>query len=115
MASLMQWANEPWSGELPFEYGFRPRGLPEHPTKLQVMACLSKMSISDGCYGFSENRGIYGRTGLDQQEAFVWWDLKSFVAGWIRGTDGAEANVFFAAIKAEHERVAALSPESQDS
>ena len=110
MASLMQWANEPWPGELPFEYGWRPRGIPENPTKLQVMAALNK--VDTGGYGVASSDGIYGMRGLDQQAAFVWWELKAFTNGWITGTDGAEAEAFFAAIKAEHDRVAALAADA---
>lgn len=107
----MQWANEPWTGELPFMDLWPPRGVPEHATKLQVMAALSKMDT--GNYGVMDSRGIYGRTGLEQQETFVWWKLKSFVDGWITGQDEAEAGAFFLAIKAEWARVEALADAEQ--
>lgn len=103
----MAWASAPWEGRLPFSHGFLPRGLPDSPTVLQVMAALSQIDRG-GVYGVVDSDGIYGRTGLTQDEAFVWWDLKAFTNGWLAGTANAEAKEFFAAIKAEHERVAAL-------
>ncbi len=108
MASLMQWLTEEYPGPLPFDYGWRPRGVPERPTRLQVIAALSKMSGGGG-YGIMDNTGIYGRTGLEQNEAFLWWELRAFTNGWIQGQDEAEAGAFFLALKAEWARVEALA------
>jgi len=107
MASLTQWANEPWPGPLPFDRHWVPLGIPEHPTKLQVMAALRK--IDTGGYGIISGGGIYGREGLEQEEAFVWMELRAFVNGWIQGTDQVESEKFFLAIKAEWARVEALT------
>jgi hypothetical protein len=105
MASLMQWATAPWGSPLPFEFDTVP-GV-EHPTRLQVLAMLR--ALDSGGYGIIDGGGIYGRRGLHQSEAFVWWELKAFVNGWLEGTDGAEDEVFMAALHEEWARVKALA------
>lgn len=105
MANLKEWFEAKWVGESPFEY-FQIPGAPE-PTRLQVFAAF--LAIDGGGYGILQGGvGPYGTLGLEQREAYRWWDMRAYVDGWLAGTDGVDAPWIKGAIKAEHERVMRL-------
>jgi len=103
MNSLMQWLGEPFvNPEQLFAWGVPPV-LPAIPSRLQVVAALKAMDV--GGYGIMMGGGPYGRSGLEHQEAQVWWELRAFINGWLEGTNFAEQDAFVAAIGREYERV----------
>ncbi len=108
MARLMQWLSEGFTGPLPFEFGL-PRGVPEKPTRLQVLAALFDIGggLKGSGYGMTSGGGIYGRRGLQQSEAYFFWDMRAYVLGWLEGTDNAETREFMLAMEAEWARVEA--------
>ncbi len=109
MAKLMQWLAEEYTGQLPFEFG-PPRGVPDKPTRLQVLAALADMGGWKSLgYGVITGGGPYGRRGLQQSEAYFFWDMRAFVIGWLEGTDNTEAQSFMMAMEAEWARIEALS------
>ena len=107
MRSLMCWLSEP-SPALPFDRMMPPLGMPASPTRLQVLAALIRMDT--GGYGIIGGDGIYGRSGLEQGEAFVCWEMKAFVSGWLACQDNLERDAMNAALEAEWRRVEALAP-----
>ena len=104
MKSLMQWLSEPFEGhERVWSWG-PPSQLPQNPTRLQVVAALQMMDKGNGC-GIIQGGGLYGRIGLGQREAFAYWDLRSFINGWLTATDKSEEHDLVLAIRCEWERV----------
>lgn len=114
MASLMAHLNEPWKGDLPLRlWGERPAWLTENPTRLQVFAALVGLNggrMRVGGWGCMTGGGPYGRVGLEQNEALALIQLGAFVEGWLQATSDAELPALTAALNAEHDRIAALSP-----
>lgn len=64
--SLRAWMSEPWPGDLPFKFGSM---LGSTASRLQVFAEFAAKDT--GGYGIISSGGLYGSTGLDQDEAFA--------------------------------------------
>jgi hypothetical protein len=105
MASLMQWLSEPVTS-----VSLSCNHLPENPTRLQVAAALIEMGgyFCSG-YGVTTGGGPYGKHGLEQDEAFIWWEMRAFIEGVLYATHDAERAAFQSTVEAEWARVEALS------
>jgi len=70
MQTLIQWLNEPVTS-----FDSLPTGipLPEAFTRMQLYAALDKLDTESD-----------GRTGLTAEQAFLWCELRNWVAGWLR-------------------------------
>lgn len=108
MKSLLDHMNEPIENH-PFDSP--GPWLPEKPSRLCVLAALIAMNggrLVVGGWGVMTGGGPYGKGGLSQDEALHLMRVASFIDGWLTATDSVDAKVLGAAIRAEHERVAAL-------
>jgi len=108
----MQWLSEPACKATEVFGQWLPVGLPDHPTRLQLLACFIKMD--GGGWGVHQGGGIYGSTGLDQGQAMLALELRSFVRGWLLGGDAIEEEQFQLALDAEWQRVRALSAQDPE-
>lgn len=109
MRSLIEWLNQPWDGMIPFE-DVVPQ-LPDPPTRMQVYAAMISIGGKPGSgsgYGIISSGGLYGRSGMHQQEAFAYWEFSAFVNGWLKGTEDVESGQLVRLLKKEWDRVKAL-------
>jgi len=107
---LMDWAGARWEGSLPWanQPTIDPVGVPASPTRLQVIAALIDMNGGPEVHGWGLMQvgvGLYGRTGLCQNEALDLLRLMAHVNGMLSATDGAEGEPFGHAVTEEWDRV----------
>lgn len=108
-ASILTWLKEPWDGPVPFDEGLP--GLPESPSRLQVYAALIGIGgPPGGGYGIIiSGGGPYGRTGLHQDEAHVYWILDAYIHGWMRACHDQDVPAVAKLLNEEWDRVQSLT------
>lgn len=106
---VQQWLSLPWDDRAILQEGLIP-GV-QVPTKLQVLTALVVMNggeMTVRAWGVQQSGGLYGRSGLSQDEALCLLQLGSIVHGMLMATDGAEKTWLSESIKSEMQRVGAL-------
>lgn len=108
--TLLGWLREPWLGPGPFGGPVTPGLVPAVPTRLQVYVALCSMNGGGHVHGWGvqTNDGLYGRSGLEQEEALCLISLHSFINGWCAAAAAAgqpEERALREAVSAELARV----------
>jgi len=113
MTTPMEWLSEPWAGDLPFD-DFSPPipGLVGQPTRLHVLAKLMGCnggSVSVRGWGCTHGGGLYGQSGLVQEEALSLMVHGSYLSGMVDALGPPHADEVQRALDAEWARVKACA------